>query len=73
MRSILHMPEPISAGIILSYNCTSTCKHCMYACSPVWKADWLTRENIELIFRQLAPRIKPSPYGSEGVSVNHGM
>lgn len=73
LRSMLQIPEPISAGIILSYKCSSTCKHCMYACSPMWKADWLTRENIELILRRLAPRIKPSPYGSEGVSINHGL
>lgn len=69
----LKIPAPVSAGIILSYKCSSTCKHCMYACSPVWKADWPSKENIELILRQLAPRIKPSSYGSEGVSINYGL
>ncbi|MEM2941141.1 MAG: radical SAM protein [Thermoproteota archaeon] len=69
----LHIPEPISAGLILSYKCGGTCKHCMYACSPFWRADWLTKNDVELILKQLAPRIKPSPYGREDVSVNHGL
>lgn len=69
----LQLPKPISAGIILSYKCSSTCKHCMYACSPRWSGDWPTEKNIELVLRQLASSIKPSPYGREKVSLNHGL
>ncbi len=69
----LHIPQPISAGVILSYKCSSECKHCMYACSPRWRSNWLTRGDVELILRQLATRIKPSPYGSESVGVNYGL
>ncbi|MBO3799945.1 MAG: hypothetical protein FGF52_02665 [Candidatus Brockarchaeota archaeon] len=69
----LYIPDPVSAGIILSYKCNSKCKHCMYACSPLWKADWLAKEDIRLILKQLALRIKPSPYGSESIGVNYGL
>ncbi|MEM2146971.1 MAG: radical SAM protein [Candidatus Jordarchaeaceae archaeon] len=69
----LRIPDPVSAGIILSYKCNSECKHCMYACSPLWRADWLAREDIRLILRQLTPRIKPSPHGPESIGVNYGL
>ncbi|MBO3839874.1 MAG: radical SAM protein [Thermoproteota archaeon] len=69
----LYIPDPVSAGIILSYKCNSECKHCMYACSPLWKAHWLTKEDIGLILKQLASRIKPSPYGPESIGVNYGL
>jgi hypothetical protein len=72
-RGMLHLPKPVSAGIILSYKCSSTCKHCMYACSPKWRADWPTERSIELILRKLASSIKPSPNGCENVSLNHGL
>jgi len=69
----LKIPKPVSAGIILSYKCSSACKHCMYACSPRWRADWTTERNVELVLKQLASSIKPSPYGPENVSLNHGL
>lgn len=70
---MLHVPEPVSAGVILSYKCSSECKHCMYACSPLWRADWLTEEGVKLVLSRLAQRIRPSPYGPDSVSVNHGL
>lgn len=66
----LQIPEPISAGIFLSYKCTSECRHCMYACSPRWKADWISEEDLEKILTQLADKIIKSPYG---ISINHGL
>ncbi|MEM3467164.1 MAG: radical SAM protein [Thermoproteota archaeon] len=69
----LQLPKPVSAGIILSYKCSSTCKHCMYACSPRWRADWPTEGSIKLILGQLASSIKPSPYGPGNISLNHGL
>jgi hypothetical protein len=69
----LRVPKPISAGLILSYKCTSECKHCMYACSPKWKPDWLTAEDVESILRSLASSILPSPQGSEHIGVNYGL
>lgn len=71
--SKLRIPEPISSGLILSYKCSSTCKHCMYACSPSWRADWLDKKGLELILNQLAPRLQASPYGPGDVSLNYGL
>jgi len=69
----LHIPEPVSGGILLSYKCTSECKHCMYACSPGWKADWLSERDVEKILNQLADKIKPSPFGQDEVGINYGL
>lgn len=66
----LFIPNPSSAGIFLSYKCTSSCRHCLYACSPRWKADWLTLDDAEAILAQLATRV----YGHPGrVGVNVGL
>jgi hypothetical protein len=31
----------ISGGIITNYFCTSTCKRCLYNCSPQWKKRYI--------------------------------
>ena len=64
---------PISGGLILSYRCPSQCRHCMYACSPKWKADWISEADLEKILVQLSNYIEPSPYGSHTVSLNYGL
>ncbi|MGQ9551084.1 MAG: 4Fe-4S cluster-binding domain-containing protein [Candidatus Bathycorpusculaceae bacterium] len=69
----LHIPEPISGGIMLSYKCTSECKHCMYACSPCWKADWISQNDLEEILSQLADKIYPSPFGPDEIGINYGL
>jgi len=28
-----------SGGIITNYFCTSTCRHCLYNCSPRWEKN----------------------------------
>jgi len=66
------LPEPISGGLILSYQCTAECRYCMYACSPKWRG-WISEEDLEKILSQLAGKIKPSPYGPERVSLNYGL
>jgi len=66
------LPEPISGGLILSYQCNAECRHCMYACSPRWEG-WISEEDVKAILSQLAGRIKPSPYGLERVSLNYGL
>ena len=45
----LKLPEPISGGLLLSYQCNAECRHCMYACSPKWK-DWISE------FDELKPK-----------------
>ena len=32
----------VSGGIITNYFCTSTCKHCLYNCSPQWKKQYVS-------------------------------
>ena len=68
--SKLQIPQPVSGGILLSYKCTSECKHCMYACSPRWKADWISESDIEKILTLLAGKIQPSPFGRNEIGVN---
>jgi len=58
---------------MLSYKCSAECKHCMYACSPKWKGDWITREKLEEGLSILARYIEPSPYGHENMSLSHGL
>jgi len=65
-------PETMSAGLILSYQCSAECIHCMYACSPKWK-DWISEDDLDVLLRQIAGGIQPSPYGPRNVTLNHGL
>ncbi|MEM2876106.1 MAG: 4Fe-4S cluster-binding domain-containing protein [Candidatus Bathyarchaeia archaeon] len=73
MGNKLYVKEPISVGLILSYKCTSECKHCMYCCSPRWDADWISGDGIEKILVQLVGRVKGSPLGSDKIGINYGL
>ena len=55
------LPLPLSGGVMLSYKCSAACKHCMYACSPHWDADWISEADLARGLAQLAPHIAPSP------------
>jgi hypothetical protein len=67
------VPQPISGGVMLTYKCSAACRHCMYACSPQWRADWMTEEDLEALLSQLAGRIAPAPWGPQVMSLNHGL
>lgn len=69
----LKIPEPISAGLLLSYKCNCGCKHCMYACSTKWNADWINEEDVENYMSQLSGRVKPSPFGPDNIDLNSGL
>lgn len=70
----LLVPEPISGGLLLSYKCNSKCRHCMYACSPRWKADWIDRKEAEKVLVQLTNAFnRKYPPGYSGVGVNVGL
>lgn len=71
--SKVKIPVPVSGGVLLSYKCPAECRHCMYACSPRWKADWITAEDLERGLSQLAGRIQPSPWGQDAIGVNDGL
>lgn len=49
-----------SAGIILTYQCNSTCRHCLYNCSPSF-SDWASKEWVDNLFARLkatTPRMR---------------
>jgi len=69
----LPVPPPYSAGVFLTYKCTNTCKHCLYACSPKWSADWISEEDAEQVLVQLACAMRGQyPYPGR-VGVNDGL
>ncbi len=45
----LSVPPLTSGGLMLSYRCTNTCRHCMYRCSPKRADEWITLEMAETI------------------------
>ncbi len=69
----IKIPVPVSGGLLLSYKCNAACRHCMYACAPGWKADWISEGDLEKILNQLAGKIQPSPYGKENIGLSHGL
>ena len=69
----LYIDEPISGGILLSYRCAGGCQHCMYACSPRWSEDWISKEDAERVLTGLAGRIQESPFGPDGIGINAGL
>jgi hypothetical protein len=69
----IKVPSPTSGGLLLTYKCSARCRHCMYACSPEWRADWMSTQDLELCLSRLVGRIEPSPWGAETISLNHGL
>jgi len=69
----IHPPRPISCGIFLTYKCNSECRHCMYASSPRWRADWISESDLSRILSQLSGKIIPAPGGSRDVGINYGI
>jgi hypothetical protein len=69
----IKIPSPSSAGVLLSYKCSAACRHCMYACSPEWEANWMPETDLEVLLSRLAAHIMPSPWGHEGVGLSHGL
>jgi hypothetical protein len=45
----------------------------MYACSPQWAGDWISREDLEECLDLLAASIVPSPWGPEATDLSHGL
>ncbi len=67
----LSLPAPVSGGILLTYKCSSACKHCLYACSPGWQSDWLSLSDAELILSQWARRLRGR--AGYGIGLNQGI
>ena len=71
--ALLPIPEPYSAGVLLSYKCSGACKHCLYACSPRWPADWISEADAERVLSQLADKMRGKyPFPGQ-VGVNDGV
>jgi len=73
LRGKLFVPKPVSVGVLLSYKCSGECRHCMYACSPRWRAYWISEKDLEKTLSQLSVSIQPSPFGKDRVSLNYGL
>ncbi|MEM2901881.1 MAG: radical SAM protein [Candidatus Bathyarchaeia archaeon] len=72
--SRLIVPEPFSAGVFLTYRCNGECRHCMYACSPTWRGDWISVQDLREVLKQLALKFnKRYPPGFSRVGVNYGL
>jgi MoaA/NifB/PqqE/SkfB family radical SAM enzyme len=69
----IKVPKPISGGIILSYKCNAECRHCMYACSPKWSAEWISKKDLYVLLNILADKIEPGFYGKETIDLNLGV
>ncbi|MBS7653779.1 4Fe-4S cluster-binding domain-containing protein [Candidatus Bathyarchaeota archaeon] len=70
----LIIPEPFSGGIFLTYKCTNECRHCMYACSPTWRSDWISLSDAEKILKILSASFKKwYPKNSGQIGVNLGL
>jgi len=72
-NSRLIIPEPVSAGLLLTYKCNSGCKHCMYDCSPKWDEDWISQEDVDTYLSLLSGKIKSSIYGLDHIDLNSGL
>jgi hypothetical protein len=48
-------------GVMVNYRCTAACRHCLYACSPSWSGDYMSRERAaetaELLRRGGCPSV----------------
>ncbi len=45
----------------------------MYACSPRWRADWISEVDLSRILSQLSDKIVPASGGSSRVGINYGI
>ena len=70
---VMRVPAPTSGGLMLTYKCCTSCRHCMYACFREWPADWLSSEMMEDILKWIKNYIQPAPGGPNKISLNHGL
>jgi hypothetical protein len=45
----------------------------MYACSPEWKADWISENGLREFLSVLSGKILPAPRGKESIGLSHGL
>ncbi|HIC89003.1 MAG TPA: radical SAM protein [Anaerolineae bacterium] len=69
----MRIPEPYSAGLFLTYKCNCACKHCLYASSARWPADWISQEDAEQVLTHLAQAMRGKYPHPGRVGVNDGL
>ena len=47
------IPRLAAGGVITNYHCTSSCRHCLYACGPKRKKDYIDRDTLEENLRKI--------------------
>jgi hypothetical protein len=45
-KKILSITRLRSGGLITNYHCSSSCRHCLYRCSPKWPKEYISPETI---------------------------
>jgi hypothetical protein len=66
--------DPVSGGIFLTYKCTGSCRHCMYACSPHWSSDWIDSGEAGKVLSELSERLPGrSPWSGQNIGINRGL
>lgn len=73
MPGIVKVPKPVSGGLILTYKCSAECRHCIYACSQKWSADWISPEDLEKILQQLSGKIISNVHGPRTTGLSYGL
>ncbi len=69
----LRIPKPYSAGVLLTYKCSGACRHCLYASSPRWPADWIPCDDAERVLEKLAASMRGRYPPHAPVGVNEGL
>lgn len=70
----LYIPIPSSLGLLLSYKCNIGCRDCIYACSPKWNSNWISKKNAKIILSQLSDIFnKIYPSKSDSIGFNYGL
>ena len=47
---MLNTRKLVSGGVITNYHCSSRCRHCVYASSPHWASDYMSRPRADEVF-----------------------
>ena len=70
----LIISPPTSLGLILSYKCNVSCRHCIYACSSKWKSDWIDIKNAEILLSELSQSFKSIHYSNQNhIGFSYGL
>lgn len=70
----LYIPPPVSLGLLLSYKCNIECRDCIYACSPKWSSNRISKKDAKIILTQLSYILnKTYPFKSSSISFSYGL